>query len=138
VGIRLDSIASGGGHLGGGPGGGLSDLGLKLNYAQADALTFGNGPVVQPAPACPHPLLHWISISLLILPDNKPPSWWPRETGSSEEQYTAKITNGNKAGKIDLGGSVRFDQIPAGTCQFQVSKEFYSKIEKFFKSELPE
>jgi hypothetical protein len=97
----------------------------------------GNGNVGEPVSPCASQ--HWITISLVRAPDLEArPDWWPpAQSGPyASEQYNADLTNGSKAGALDDQGSVNATQIPAGTCEFQGSKQFYDEIEQFFTAQL--
>lgn len=137
------------------PGGGgqASDLSSGLR----SATTFQTTVVGETSVACQN--VHWISVKLVRQPDlNKRPSWWATQyeiystpyqpmSGSTtvvkdlskppyaSEPYAADTTNGKKTGSLDGSGVVRFDNIPAGNCQFKFVK-FYDAIEKYFKDEL--
>lgn len=96
---------------------------------------FNNKPAGVPVKAC---VVHWIKVSLVRHPDlNARPKWWPRARPLpyASEPYDADTTQGKKSGSLDGRGSVKFNNIPAGTCQFQF-KKFHEKIEQYFKEKL--
>jgi hypothetical protein len=74
---------------------------------------------------------HWISLKLEPAADGAPRasySWWPATApGYTDVPYTAEITDGFREGKLGAEGTVRFDGIPCGTCQF-VFDEFYEDV----------
>ena len=90
------------------------------------------------SPVQPCPTHHWIVVRLIRLPDKKQrDSWWPirRHEAYASESFSAEITDGHKDGKLDGNGSVSYDNIPAGSCQF-LFNQFYDEIDQFFKKEL--
>lgn len=96
---------------------------------------FDNKPVGSSVKPCD---VHWIRVSLVRQPDLKArPKWWApaKPLPYASEPYNADTPQGKKSGSLDGQGSVRFDGIPAGTCQFQF-KKFYEKIEQHFKETL--
>lgn len=77
-------------------------------------------------------------MKLIRLPDKKKrESWWPVRLveAYSSESFSAEITNGHKDGSLNAAGMVRFDNIPAGGCQFLFNK-FYDEIDQFFSKQL--
>ena len=99
----------------------------------------GKGPSNQPQPGTPgtQPArkrtrpTHWIKISLIRIPDVKPPDWWiaSKDGPYPGEPFRAQITDGRKTGALDGKGSVRYDGIPAGTCEIQFT-QFYKLIDQ--------
>jgi hypothetical protein len=113
---------------------GVAPRGLPPAVRGADA-AFSNKPVGKPVNSC---VVHWIKVSLVRQPDLKArPAWWPPQKGLpyNSEPYDADTTQGKKNGSLDGQGSVKFNNIPAGTCQFQF-KKFHEKIKQHFKEQL--
>jgi hypothetical protein len=63
--------------------------------------------------------------------------WWPfrRVEAYGSEPFSAEITDGYKQGSLSSSGMVRFDNIPAGSCQFLFNK-FYTEIDQFFSKQV--
>ncbi len=82
----------------------------------------------------PCPLKHWIRIQVVPRPDLKQrPAYWA-PVGSNPyvtEAFTAQITDGHHDGELDGGASVRFDRIPAGSCQVTL-QEFFKPVKELF------
>lgn len=96
----------------------------------------GAAPVGQPVAACKE--LFWIVIRLARQPYlkrppyvKKPGDWWSTEPSQpySYEQFSAEITDGHKDAETDGDGSVRYDDIPSGSCSVHF-KPFYQDIEE--------
>ena len=125
----------------GASGGQASDLSSGLH----SATTFQAVTVGAPSVACKN--VHWISVKLVRQPLKARPKWWPTPLNIPSwlltpqnlpyggEAYSADITTGKKTGALNGDGVVRFDNIPAGNCQFKFVK-FYDDIEKYFKDKL--
>ena len=97
---------------------------------------FSNRPVSSPVQPCV--TRHWIVVKLVRMPDIKDRhDWWParRTEPYGSESFSAEITDGHKDGSLNSGGTVRFDNIPAGTCAFLFNK-FYKEIDEFFSKQL--
>jgi len=64
-------------------------------------------------------------------------SWWPSRRGEAygSEPFSAVLTDGHRDGSLDAAGMVRFDDIPAGSCEFLFNK-FYDEIDKYFNDQL--
>jgi hypothetical protein len=82
---------------------------------------------------------HWIEVKLTAQPDLSPrPDYWPAKEGGScyaAERFTATITHGPDDGSLDGQGTVRYDDIPAGSCQIRFHK-FHEEIQRFFDEQL--
>lgn len=107
-----------------------------LSAAQDDAnASFSNGSTGAPVISCD---MHWISLRLIREPDLKPrPSWWraSEPLPYPSESYRAEITDGTTDGSLNGDAFVRFDKIPAGSCQFSFTR-FYKDVEQFFRDQL--
>jgi hypothetical protein len=66
------------------------------------------------------------------------PDWWPAAQSGpyTSEQYSASLTDGPREGSLDGDGAVDAQNIPAGSCEFQATKDFYDEIEQYFDSQL--
>ncbi|MDD5298325.1 MAG: hypothetical protein PHU46_15590 [Rhodocyclaceae bacterium] len=87
-------------------------------------------------PVQPCPNKHWIEVGLKASPDQqKRPDWWPpaNDAPYAGESYTASGACGNRSGKLG-GGRLRFDHIPAGSCDLKF-QDFYREIERHFEEE---
>jgi hypothetical protein len=116
----------------GGGGGQAGSLSFALRNANA---SFSNTPLGQPIAGCD---LHWISVQLIRHPDlTVRPAWWPppQLPPYDSEPYKANTTKGKDVGSLNGYGSARYDNIPAGTCQFHFDR-FYEKIDQFFREKL--
>lgn len=126
------------------PGGGGQASDLSSGLKAAD--TFQPTPVGTPCVACKN--VHWISVKLVRRPDVQArPKWWPtppniplwlttlQNLPYGGETYSADLTSGKKTGSLNGDGVVRFDNIPAGKCQINIT-QFYEDIEQFFKYKL--
>lgn len=110
----------------------------NLAGAQGDANTsFPDKAVGSASSSCgsssPDKKLVPIAFHLLRLPWQDPPKWWPAENKDpySSEKYKAQLTDGPRSGSLDGGGGAQFDQIPPGSCDFQVDTQFYKKVEDY-------
>jgi len=119
--------------------GGVADStgqsGGGLGSAQANANTcFTTGPVAGVVPCT----LHSITVRLALPPENCP-KWWPTPgpVPYNHETYKGNLTDGEHFGLLDGSGAATFQQIPAGSCQFQFP-DFYLNIEQYFKEKLGE
>lgn len=93
-------------------------------------------PIKKTTSECP--TRHWIVVKVIRKPDKKQRhGWWParRTEAYSSESFSAEITDGHKDGSLNSTGMVRFDNIPAGSCQFLFNK-FFEEIDQFFKKQL--
>ena len=77
------------------------------------------------------PELTWISVSLRRNQRKMQPEWWPGETSLplNDESFSVELTDGSiGTGKLDSRGSVRFNNIPPGSCTFSITA-FYEALE---------
>lgn len=77
---------------------------------------------------------HSIRVDLVELTDLQPRPvwWWPKDPGGFPypyEPYSAEITDGHKDSSLDVGGSTRYDCIPAGSCSIQF-KQFLQTVQQ--------
>ena len=118
--------------MSGGGGGLAASLSSALRNASA---FFSNTLLHKPIAPCD---LHWISVQLIRHPDLQArPAWWPRpqKPPYNSEPYKANTTKGEKVDSLNGYGIARYDNIPAGTCQFRFNR-FYEKIDQFFRDQL--
>jgi hypothetical protein len=102
----------------------------------ADLHPAGNRPVSKPVEPCAPK--YGIRIQLIRLPDvGERPTYWPTTTTGpyASERYSAEITDGHHDGSLDGQGSVRFDNIPSGSCSIRFP-DFYVEIERYFDQQL--
>ncbi|HTX38154.1 MAG TPA: hypothetical protein VME43_24155 [Bryobacteraceae bacterium] len=89
-------------------------------------------------PEIPEKKLDWIEVHLIPLP----PKWSsktckaypdkPTCTAYPYERFSADVTDGHKDSRLDGNGSARYDQIPAGVCEWQFTN-FFDAVEKALK-----
>ena len=92
-------------------------------------------PVADPVERCPNK--HWITIRVVPRPDSGPrPDYWAPLVGNAfaAEPFNAQLPNGQKSGKLDGSGAMRFDDIPAGACQWKMDK-FFKAVTDYFERE---
>lgn len=88
---------------------------------------FSHKDVCEPSLPCSK---DWIEITLLKHPGGKRKDWWPSfgDKIYPYEPFKAKITDGPRDGALNRKAWVRFEDIPAGSCDIQFH-QFFEKID---------